>query len=63
MSDYYVISTIVVLIGYLIAIPECYKLAKAFGKGKVFGILMAFPVVREVLKLVIGVSGAKYNKS
>ena len=63
MCEYYVFSTIVVLIGYLIAIPECYKLARAFGKGKVYGILMAFPVVREILKLVIGVSSAKYIKS
>ncbi len=47
--------------GFLIGIPEGLKLAKAFGKGKVFGVLLALPFFREICRFVLGVGGAGYR--
>ena len=47
--------------GFLIGIPEGLKLAKAFGKGKVFGVLLALPVFKDICRFILGVSGAEYQ--
>ncbi len=52
---------ILVAAGLLISIPEGLKLAKAFGKGKAFGVLMAFPFFNQIFRFVLGVSKAAYQ--
>ena len=47
----------------LISIPENLKLAKAFGKGKVFGALMVLPVFKEIGRLILGAGKARYQGS
>ena len=47
--------------GFLIGIPEGLKLAKAFGKGKVFGILLALPFFKDICRFILGVSRAEYQ--
>ena len=47
--------------GILISIPESIRLAKAFGKGKVLGVLMAFPVFKQIGRLLLGVSKARFQ--
>jgi len=47
--------------GFLIGIPEGLKLAKAFGKGKVFGVLLALPVFKDICRFILGVGGAEYQ--
>ena len=47
--------------GFLIGIPEGLKLAKAFGKGKVFGVLLALPVFKDICRFILGVGGAGYR--
>ena len=47
--------------GFLIGIPEGLKLAKAFGKGKVFGVLLALPVFKDICRFILGVSKAEYQ--
>ena len=37
------------------------KLAKAFGKGKVFGVLLALPVFKDICRFILGVGGAGYR--
>ena len=44
-----------------IGVAEGLKLAKVFGKGKVFGVLMALPVFKTLLRFVLGVSKAPYQ--
>ncbi len=46
---------------FLISIPESLKLAKAFGKGKGFGVLLALPVFRNIGRLILGVGKARYQ--
>ena len=55
------VSYILVALGFLIDIPESLKLAKAFGKGKVFGVLMILPIFKEICRFVLGVSKAEYQ--
>ena len=47
--------------GLLISIPENLKLAKSFGKSKVFGALMVLPVFKEVGRLILGTGKAGYQ--
>ena len=47
--------------GFLIGIPEGLKLAKAFGKGKVFGVLLALPFFKDICRFILGVGGARYQ--
>ena len=51
------------LVNVGLGIPEGLKLAKAFGQGKVVGVLMAIPVVKDVVKMILGVSKAKVQSS
>lgn len=46
---------------YLLYIPESLKLAKAFGKGTVFGILLVLPVFNQIGRFILGVSKAEYR--
>jgi thiol-disulfide isomerase/thioredoxin len=50
-----------IALGFVISIPESLKLAKAFGKGKVLGVLLALPVFKEVGRLVLGLGKARYQ--
>ncbi|MBO5638833.1 MAG: TlpA family protein disulfide reductase [Oscillospiraceae bacterium] len=45
----------------LIGVPEGIKLARAFGKGKVLGVLLAVPVIKEIGRLVLGLSKLKFQ--
>lgn len=48
------------LLGLLLSIPESLKLAKCFGKGKVFGVLMIIPGFKEICRLILGLGKAEY---
>ena len=47
--------------GFLIGLLEGLKLAKAFGKGRVFGILTALPVIGQICRLILGLGRAEYR--
>ena len=47
-------------VSILLGIPESLKLAKAFGQGKLVAVLMMIPGLKEISRLVLGVSKAKY---
>jgi hypothetical protein len=47
-------------VSILLGIPESLKLAKAFGQGKFVAVLMMIPGLKEISRLVLGVSKAKY---
>ncbi|MBR2995297.1 MAG: hypothetical protein IKF45_01160, partial [Lachnospiraceae bacterium] len=49
------------LLGLLLSIPESLKLAKCFGKGKVFGVLMIIPGFKEICRLLLGWGKAEYR--
>ena len=52
---------VLIVLSLAIGIPEGLKLAKAFGKGKVFGVLMALPVFKPILRLVLGLGRAEFR--
>ena len=52
---------VLLLVGFLISIPESLKLAKAFGKGAGVGVLLCLPVLKELGRFILGVSKAKYR--
>ena len=52
---------VLLVVGFLISIPESLKLAKAFGKGKVFGVLLALPVFKEIGRLILGLGKARFQ--
>ena len=56
-SVYHVLN----VLGLVIGIPEGLKLAKAFGKGKVFGVLLAIPGCKEICRLILGLGKAKFQ--
>ena len=58
-----VIYHILIVVSLLISIPESLKLAKAFGKGKFIGVLLAVPVLKELGRFILGVGKAKYQNS
>ena len=47
-------------VSILLGIPESLKLAKAFGQGKLVAVLMMIPGLKEISRLILGVSKAKY---
>ena len=57
VAFYYVL----VAAGIVISIPESLKLAKAFGRGKLFGALMVIPGLKAILRLFLGVSRAEFR--
>jgi hypothetical protein len=48
------------ILSLVIAVPGCIKIAKSFRKGTVFGVLMAIPGLRVIMRLILGLSKAKY---
>ncbi len=57
-----IISFVLRAAGFLIGLLESLKLAKVFGKGRVFGILMAFPICDVICRLILGMGKAKYGE-
>ncbi len=55
------IAPILYAAGFVLGIPESIKLAKAFGKSTFVGVLMAIPGIKEISRLILGVSKAKYS--
>ena len=49
------------VLSLVLAVPESLKLAKAFGKGKGIGILLAIPVFKQLGRFFLGVSKAKFQ--
>lgn len=50
------------LLGLLLSIPESLRLAGAFGKGKVFGVLMIIPGFKEICRLILGLGKAEFRR-
>ena len=46
-----------------IGIPEGLKLAKAFGKGKLFGVLLGIPGFKQIGRIILGLGKAKFRAS
>ena len=46
--------------GFLIGIPQSFKLAKAFGQSKLVAVLLMIPGLKEISRFILGVSKAKY---
>ncbi len=46
---------------FVFTIKESLKLSKAFGKGTVFGVLMGLPLLRDILRFVLGVGSSEYQ--
>ena len=57
----YFIAYILYCEGIALGIPEGIRLAKAFGKGKVFGVLLAFPVFNQIGRIILGLGRAKFR--
>ena len=55
------IAPILYAAGFVLGIPESIKLAKAFGKSKFVGVLMAIPGIKEISRVVLGLSKAKFR--
>lgn len=47
---------------YLLSLVQSLKLAKSFGKNKVWGVLMSLPGFKEICRLILAVSKVKYLK-
>ena len=56
-----VLGSLFVSIGTLSLYPQL-QLAKAFGKSTFVGVLMAIPGIKEISRLILGVSKAKYQR-
>ena len=52
---------VLIVLSLVIGISEGLKLARAFGKGKVFGVLLAVPVCKELSRLILGLGKAKFQ--
>ena len=50
-------------VGMLLGIPQSMKLAKAFGQGKLVGVLLMIPGLKEIGRFLLGVSRAKYRQA
>ena len=57
----YFVAYILYSVGFVLGIPEGLRLAKAFGKGKVFGVLLAFPVFKQIGRMILGLGRAKFR--
>ena len=53
----------VLAVKLILFIPESLKLANAFGKGKVVGVLLMIPGLREFGRFILGVSKAQYRQN
>ena len=47
-------SGVLIVISLATSIPESVKLSGAFGKGRILGVLMAFPVFKEISRFIFG---------
>lgn len=56
-----VIYYILLGVSFLFSILEGFKLAGVFGKGKVFGLLLALPVAKDICRFILGVTKAEYR--
>ncbi len=56
-----VTSYILVVAASLLSLLQSLKLAKAFGKNKVWGVLMIIPGFKEICRMILAVSKAKYK--
>ncbi len=54
---------ILLMAGFVISILESLRLAKAFGKGKAFGVLLAIPGFKGIGRLILGLGKARYQTS
>ena len=52
---------LLIVLSLLIGIPEGIKLARAFGKGKVIGLLLAIPVFKKIIRLILGLGRARFQ--
>ena len=50
----HVICYVLIVISLATSIPESVKLSGAFGKGRILGVLMAFPVFKEISRFIFG---------
>ena len=57
----YFVAYILYSAGFVLGIPEGLRLAKAFGKSKVFGVLLAFPVFKQIGRMILGLGRAKFQ--
>lgn len=56
-----VIHHVLMAASVILGIPQSFKLAKAFGQGKLVGVLLMLPGLKEITRFVLGVSKAKYQ--
>ncbi len=56
-----VVHYVLMAASVILGIPESFKLAKAFGQGKLVGVLLMLPGLKELVRFVLGVSKAKYQ--
>jgi thiol-disulfide isomerase/thioredoxin len=61
MAGLPVVYYVLLGVGFLIGIPEGLKLAKAFGKGTVFGVLLAVPGFKQIGRIILGLGKAKFQ--
>lgn len=57
----YFVAYILYSAGFVLGIPESLWLAKAFGKGKVFGVLLAIPGFKQIGRMILGLGRAKFQ--
>ena len=57
----YFVAYILYSLGFVLGIPEGLRLAKAFGKGKVFGVLLAVPGFKQIGRMILGLGRAKFQ--
>ncbi len=57
----YFIAYILYAAPIAIAVPEGIRLAKAFGKGTVFGVLLAVPGFKQIGRIILGLGKAKFH--
>ena len=56
-----IIHYVLMAASVILGIPQSFKLAKAFGQGKLVGVLLMLPGLKEITRFVLGVSKAKYQ--
>ncbi len=60
-NSLYVVSYALIALLYVLNIIEGIKLAKAFDKNVVFGILLAVPIVGGICRMILGFGKAQYQ--
>ena len=57
----HIVHNVLMAASVILGIPQSFKLAKAFGQGKLVGVLLMLPGLKEITRFVLGVSKAKYQ--